>query len=243
MTTAIMKPNKIGLKMDCIICYQYNTITNNKMSQNGEIDLDYVFDELDTSWLQEFQKIDKNGVGYYTTENLLFIKVHYIYVNEKQEITNLYEEKYLFKKPNVLPKEDLIGLIKRNTVINSKKYSLFSILKYNINVEPHNLKTFFKVKNPNQTNNNGDPYLQSIKNIDDVFFDKSIAMFHDLNDLIIIFLDKGSTDKGSADNQSSNKHNTTKRVYINHNIHNIHDINGNNNNNKKTRRNLFKDIL
>ena len=213
------------------------------MSQNGEIDLDYVFDELDTSWLQEFQKIDKNGVGYYTTENLLFIKVHYIYVNEKQEITNLYEEKYLFKKPNVLPKEDLIGLIKRNTVINSKKYSLFSILKYNINVEPHNLKTFFKVKPQNQTNNNGDPYLQSIKNIDDVFFDKSIAMFHDLNDLIIIFLDKGSTDKGSADNQSSNKHNTTKRVYINHNIHNSSNINGNNNNNKKTRRNLFKDIL
>ena len=93
---------------------------------------------------------------------------------------------------------------------------------------------------------NGDPYLQSIKNIDDVFFDKSIAMFHDLNDLIIIFLDKGSTDKGRPDNQASNKHNTTKRVYINHNIHNIHNssnINGNNNNNKKTRRNLFKDIL
>jgi hypothetical protein len=210
------------------------------MSQNGEIDLDYVFDELDTSWLQEFQKIDKNGVGYYTTENLLFIKVHYIYVNEKQEITNLYEEKYFFKKPNVLPKEDLIGLIKRNTVINSKKYSLFSILKYNINVEPHNLKTFFKVKNPTQSNNNnGDPYLQSIKNIDDVFFNKSMAMFHDLNNLIIIFLDKGSIDKGLTDNSASNKHNTTKRVYINHNIHNINS----NNNNKKTRRNLFKDIL
>ena len=221
--------------MDCIICYQYNTITNNKMSHNGEIDLDYVFDELDTSWLQEFQKIDKNGIGYYTTENLLFIKVHYIYVNEKQEITNLYEEKYLFKKPNVLPKEDLIGLIKRNTMINSKKYSLFSILKYNINVEPHNLKTFFKAKNPNQPNNNNvDSYLQSIKNIDDVFFDKSIAMFHDLNDLIIIFLDKGTIDKGTID-----KHNTTKRVYINHNINNII----NTNNNKKTRRNLFKDIL
>jgi hypothetical protein len=210
------------------------------MSHNGEIDLDYVFDELDTSWLQEFQKMDKNGIGYYTTENLLFIKVHYIYVNEKQEITNLYEEKYLFKKPNVLLKEDLIGLIKRNNVVNSKKYSLLSILKYNINVEPHNLKTFFKAKNSNskQTNNNGDPYLQSIKNIDDVFFDKSMTMFHDLNDLIIIFLDKGSTDKGSTDNQPSNKHNTTKRVYINHNISNT-----NVNSNKKTRRNLFKDIL
>ena len=70
-----------------------------------------------------------------------------------------------------------------------------------------------------------------------------MAMFHDLNNLIIIFLDKGSTDKGSADNQVSNKHNTTKRVYINHNIHNSSNNNNNNNNNKKTRRNLFKDIL
>lgn len=214
------------------------------MSQNGEIDLDYVFDELDASWLQEFQKMDKNGVGYYTTENLLFTKVHYIYVNEKQEITNLYEEKYLFKKPNVLLKEDLIGLIKRNTIINNKKYSLFSILKYNINIEPHNLKTFFKGKPPN-LNNNGDPYLQSIKNIDDVFFDKSIAMFHDLNDLIIIFLDKGTidkgvTDKGAIDKGAIDKHNTTKRVYINHNINNSSNIS---NANKKTRRNLFKEIL
>lgn len=213
------------------------------MTHNGEIDLDYVFDELDTSWLQEFQKMDKNGVGYYTTENLLFTKVHYIYVNEKQEITNLYEEKYLFKKPNVLLKEDLIGLIKRNTIINSKKYSLFSILKYNINIEPHNLKTFFKAKPPNH--NNTDPYLQSIKNIDDVFFDKSIAMFHDLNDLIIIFLDKGS-DKGTLDKGTGTiyKHNTTKRVYINHNIHNIHNSsNINGITNKKTRRNLFKEML
>jgi hypothetical protein len=100
------------------------------------------------------------------------------------------------------------------------------------------------VKPQNQTNNNGDPYLQSIKNIDDVFFNKSMAMFHDLNNLIIIFLDKGTIDKGTidkgtTDNQASNKHNTTKRVYINHNIHNSSNIN----NNKKTRRNLFKDIL
>ncbi len=67
-----------------------------------------------------------------------------------------------------------------------------------------------------------------------------MAMFHDLNNLIIIFLDKGLTD-----NQASNKHNTTKRVYINHNIHNIHNSSNinSNNNNKKTRRNLFKDIL
>ena len=213
------------------------------MSQSDEIDLDYTFDELDASWLHEFQKIDKDGISYYKPENLLFTKVHYIYVNRNQEITNLCEEKYLFKRPNVMLKEDLIGFIKRNSVVNCKKYSLLSILKYNINIEPHNFNNFFKSKKP--TNNNSDSFLQSIKNIDDIFFDKSITMFHDLNDLIIIFLDKSTK---TIDNNTSNqleKHNTTKRVYINHNINNVNNSNNINSitNNKKTRRNLFKDIL
>ena len=211
-------------------------------SDENEIDLDYTFDDLDSSWLQEFQKIDKNGISYYNTENLLFTKIHYIYVNGNREITNLCEEKYLFKRPNVMLKEDLIGLIKRNTIVNCRKYSLLSILKYNINIEPHNLKNFFKSNKP-ANNNSRDTFLQSIKNIDDIFFDKSITMFHDLNDLIIIFLDKNSK---TIDNNNSNqleKHNTTKRVYINHNINNVNNIRNNINNNKKTRRNLFKDIM
>ena len=207
------------------------------MSQSDEIDLDYTFDDLDASWLHEFQKIDKNGISYYKPENLLFTKIHYIYVNGNQEITNLCEEKYLFKRPNVMLKEDLIGLIKRNSVVNCKKYSLLSILKYNINIEPHNFNNFFKSKKP--TNNNSDSFLQSIKNIDDIFFDKSIAMFHDLNDLIIIFLDKSTKTIDRTNSNQIDKHNTTKRVYINHNIkNNIDNINS-----KKTRRNLFKDIL
>ena len=56
-------------------------------------------------------------------------------------------------------------------------------------------------------------------------------MFHDLNDLIIMFLEKESTDnKGSSDNKSSNNKGT-KRIYIN----------DSKTLNKKTRRNLFKD--
>jgi hypothetical protein len=207
------------------------------MNQSDELDFEYTFDELDTSWLQEFQKIDKNGISYYKPENLLFTKVHYIYVNGNQEITNLCEDKYLFKRPNVLLKEDLIGLIKRNSVVNCKKYTLLSVLKYNINIEPHNLKNFFSSKKADHSKSNGDTFLQSIKNIDDIFFDKSISMFHDLNDLIIIFLDKNTK---SIDSRLLEKHNTTKRVYINHNINNV---NNSVTNNKKTRRNLFKDIL
>lgn len=181
------------------------------------LDLDYTFEELDASWLHELDKID-NEHKFYIKEDLLFIKINYIYVNSKQEITNLYEEKYIFKTPNVLVKEDLIGLIKRNSFVNQTKYSLFSILKYNISLEAQNLKTFFKTKNDII----GDSYLQSIKNITDIKFDKTISTFQDLNSLIIIFLEK-----------ESNTNSSTRRIYINHLKNNIM--------NKKTKRNLFKD--
>ena len=169
------------------------------------LDLDYTFEELDASWLHELDKMD-NENKFYIKEDLLFIKINYIYVNSKQEITNLYEEKYIFKTPNVLVKEDLIGLIKRNSFVNQTKYSLFSILKYNISLEAQNLKTFFKTKN----NIIGDSYLQSIKNITDIKFDKTISTFQDLNSLIVIFLEK-----------ESNTNSSTRRIYINHFKNNI----------------------
>lgn len=185
------------------------------------LDLDYTFEDLDSSWLEELEKIN-NENQIYIKEDLLFIKINYIYVNTKQEITNLYEEKYIFKTPNMLVKEDLIGLIKRNSFVNQTKYSLFSILKYNINLEAQNLKTFFRTK----TNIIGDSYLQSIKNITDIKFDKTISTLQDLNSLIIIFLEKDT-------NSNTNMNNSTKRIYINHLRNNIM--------NKKTKRNLFKD--
>jgi len=190
------------------------------------LDYDYKFEELDTSWLRDFEAMEKDYKSYYT-EDLLFIRVNYIYVNSNQDITNIYEEKHLFKKPNILLKEDLIGLIKRNSIVNKIKYSLLSILKYNINIEQYNLKTFFRSKN----NNIGNQFLQSIKNINDVVFDKSISMFHDLNSLIIILLEKEQ-----SNNINSNTNNFTKRVYIN-------KMKIKNNEYKKTRRNLFKDNI
>jgi hypothetical protein len=195
---------------------------------NIMVDIDYTFEDLDTSWLDEFEKMDKEYKSYYS-EDLLFIRVHYIYINSNQEITNVYEEKQLFKKPGILSKEDLIGLIKRNTIINQTKYSLLSILKYNINIEPINLKTFFRSKNKNI----GSTYLQSIKHIDDIIFHKSISMFHDLNDLIILFLEKGSSSNHNTvtTSDNNNKSKGTKRIYINDSKYL----------NKKTRRNLFKD--
>jgi hypothetical protein len=210
-------------------------MTDNNKIISSDVDLDYIFEELDTSWLHEFEKIDKEYNTYYT-EDLLFVRVNYVYVNLCQEITNLGEDKYIFKTPNVLTKEDLIGLIKRNNIVNNKKYSLLSILKYNINIEPHNLKTFFRSKNKHI----GQTYLQSVKHIDNIMFDKTISMFQDLNNIMIIFIEKDtSTDR----NKSNNLYNVTKRIYINGFKTGLVTDSGTGiqTKYKKTRRNLFKD--
>ena len=130
-----------------------------------------------------------------------------------------------------MTRDELLGIIKHNTVHNSVKYSLLSLLKYNIDFEPIHLKTFLRSKDRNIGNN----YLQSVTNIDNIVFEKSISMFHDINNLFIIFIDKSPmpTLNNLINNTPAIKNRQmTKRVYIHGLI----------NSQKRTKRNLFKDM-
>jgi hypothetical protein len=173
-------------------------------------------DDLDLTWIEDFEKIDKEYKNYYT-EDIHFIKIHSIYVNNNESIDKIKQDKILLQTPGILQKEELLRIIKNNSISNQIKYTLLSILKFNINIQPENLKTFLRTKN----NNIGSLFLHSIKNIDSITFDKSISLFHDINELIIIFHHK----------INNNLHNHiscgTKRIFINPN--------------KKTKRKQFKE--
>jgi hypothetical protein len=94
------------------------------------------------------------------------------------------------------------------------------------------LKTFLRSKDKNIGKN----YLSSITNIDNIVFEQSISLFHDINNLFIIFIDK------STDTVFNPQHNpmvrtnkqSTKKVYI-------HSY-GYSSNKKRTKRNLFKEM-
>ena len=189
------------------------------MNQENELNND-IFEDIDTSWITEFENLDNEYKDYYT-EDISFIKIHYIYVNKANEIEKVSEQKLLLKVQSVISKEEIVGLIKHNMVCDNRKYSLLYILKYNINIEPFHLKTFIRSKK--MLSNIGNKFLHSMKNIETITFDKTISMFHDLNDLFIIFYDKGTN--LLHNNQG------TKKIYIN------------SNSNKKTKRNLFKDNM
>lgn len=182
--------------------YDKDKDDSNKLDDN----IDYDFSELDTTWISKFEEDEKDYNNYYS-EDLSFIRVNYIYINKSNEIINISEEKCIFKTPGVLSKSELIGIIKRNTIHNTIKYSLLSILKFNINFEPVNLKTFIR----SQDVHIGNQYLQSLTNIDTIIFEKAITLFHDINNLYIIFIDKSDV----AQSNLLRNHNFTKKIYIN----------------------------
>ena len=170
-------------------------------------------DNLDESWLKDFELSEKDYKNFYADE-ITLIPIHLIYISDKS-IEKIKEDKIILQTPGILQKEELMSIIKHNMLSNNKKYSLFSILKFNINLEPANLQTFLRTNDKNI----GNMFLQSIKNIDNIKFDKTISMFHDINDIFILFNEK----------LNGETHKFTKKSHIHYN--------------KKTKRNVFKDIV
>ncbi len=183
-------------------------------SNENMYDLDLNMDlDLDTKWIDDFDKLDNEYKSYYK-EDLSFIKIHSIYINFENEIEKFVEEKLLLKTPSTIMKLEVLGLIKKNMYSNNNKYKLLSILKFNIDIEPYNLKYFLKYTNANTNKkdivNIGNQFLHINKNIDDIYFEKSISMFHDINDLIFIYYNNSPFVINNNTNNNTNNNNNNK---------------------------------
>jgi len=157
-------------------------------------------DILDDDWICNFEKNDKLYKDFYK-DDVYFINLHIIYVNKNNEIEKLKQEIFLMSLPNCVTRNEVLGIIKKNLNDNNTCYSLFSILKYNINIDTEDVQNFLKVSD---LETYYDDFLYTVKNIDSIKFEKTISMFHDLNDLIFIF---NETKKGI--------NNITKKVILN----------------------------
>lgn len=162
------------------------------------MDIEY---NLDDEWITEFEKTDKLYQDFYK-DDLYYTNLRVIYVNRENEIDKIKHESFLLSKKNVISEEEILGILKKNSIDNERKYTLLSILRYNIILEPDDVKNYL-------LNNKNEDYLSVIKNIHDITFQKSITMFHDLNDIIIIFYEKSMEIV-----KKENNINNTKKVYL-----------------------------
>ena len=164
----------------------------------GEENNDISDFSLDTRWIQEFESIDYNYKQFYN-EVVGDIKICSIYVDKNNNIENIKQEILELSRENLITKEEIIKIVKQNSISQKKRYTLLSLLKYNIDLEASNVVHYLK-----QKQSNTDAYLTLVKNIDNIPLNSTINMMQDLNTIFILFYEKNSI-----------SNNTTKKVYIN----------------------------
>jgi|LauGreDrversion4_1035100.scaffolds.fasta_scaffold37078_3 hypothetical protein len=181
--------------------------------QTNDINTDDSQFDLDMKWIEEFESLDENYKAFYS-EDITYINFNYIYVNKENDVEKVKKETLLLKDPNYISREEIIGILKKNYKVSDKQYTILSILKYNINLEPSDIQHFLKKpSNPNQNPNHAteNSFLNSIQNIDAIPLEQSISMFQDLNEIFIIFYEKTDADKNTSPTRG---HNHTKRIYL-----------------------------
>ena len=168
---------------------------------------------LDSKWIEDFQSQDKEYEKYYKND-LRHIKLHCIYVNANNEIERIKKEVVHLRSVNYVSREEIIGILKRNSISNNKRYSVLSILKYNIDIEPSDVPFFLM---DTSSSSSSSSFLTSIKNIDAIQLNQSINMFSSLNNLFIVYNEKVMLENNNNNNNNTNihTHNTTKKIYIN----------------------------
>ena len=97
-------------------------------------------------------------------------------------------------------------------MVDNVNYSIFSLLKYNMTLEPEDIQQYLNT----QEYKDDSSFLKTIKNIDTIFFEKTISSFQDLNSLFFILRKKSSTNEKQIEtlNNHKNIQPYTKKIYI-----------------------------
>jgi len=163
--------------------------------------MEFEYNKLNDDWINNFEKTDKLYQDFYK-DDLYYTNLHIIYVNRNNEIEKIKQESFLMTKPNYISREEILEILKNNSIDNRRRYTLLTILKYNVTLDADDISGFLK------NNNNDDIFLTVVKNIDAISFEKSINMLQDLNDIILIFYEK------SDELKKVNPNNITKKIYL-----------------------------
>ena len=154
--------------------------------------------EFDSEWIKEYEEKENDYKRFYK-EEVNIIDAIFIYINDNNEIYNVKNFKEYIAK-SLIKYERIIEIIKKYQKNMDINHKLMALLNYKIDIDPENIKHLFNYNiNPGT--------LYSIKNINNIKFDKTINLLQDINSIIFIF---------KENNKDKNmKSTTTRRIILN----------------------------
>lgn len=142
---------------------------------------------LDESWVNKIKAVERPYDHFYK-EPTIAVDIICVYVNPNGEAVTVAKQKHqILSSGGVLPKEALLEIIKANKCRNGVRYCAGTIAKYNFTIEPDEVISLDTIDARN--------YLHSQKYYGNVVFEDTIALFQDVNALIIIFVEPNSRNR------------------------------------------------
>jgi hypothetical protein len=168
-------------------------------------------DELDTSWIQTEEKIDSIE-NTYLREPCDSIDVFFIYLDLDNSIEKIVSEKEVPDKGEI-SKERLLKIIQTRRNMDNKKYRLFDLLSFQVDIEPTHIDSFNKKRDIMEIS---DHCFKVLPIFDSVSCISSIFIFQDINSLYFIFKEAEPTGSLRSILRNCQKKNSgvTKKVRI-----------------------------
>jgi len=155
-------------------------------------------DELDVEWATDFENKEINYNNLYQ-DKVTNINIYSLYVNTNCVLDKVKQYKYDLKTPNCLTKREIVTIFKNKKLDDGLNYKLISLLKYNIDLKPIEVKKYIY-----DSENYG--FLDNISELQDIYFYDTITMFDNLNSIFFIYYE--------INKKLNNK--KTKKIYITH---------------------------
>ena len=171
-------------------------------------------EKIDTSWIANF-KSEEESYNHFYKEPLASIMLYVLYVNTRKELIHVDINRCLLAENGWLKRDRIIALIKQYQMRESVKYKLNSILRYNIDLNPDEITAY--ASNAGTGTDDTNRFLTSEKYLDDIHFNDSITMFHDLNALYFLFSEEkvqpASVNQTKRITLAMKKHKTMRNKY------------------------------
>lgn len=161
---------------------------------------------IDDDWVDKYVE-DEVAYDDFYNEIVKSVNVYCVYIDKHKNIIKIKKDRVYLDR-ELLSKNILKKYIDQNKVIFSKHFKLFSILKYNFNIDIKNIKTI----------RNSD-YLTRLNSIEDIYWGKTAKLFSKLNSIHLLFSEKSSSNTkkiyiGHSKNHSKNRNKTKKVKFV-----------------------------
>lgn len=127
-------------------------------------------------------------------EEIESLPIFFLYIDKQNRLIKIRETHHILKK-NTIQDKELLYIIRKHMHFENKKYTLLSILQYNINIGTEEVLQSLRHYSKKQDNDfdslfSTNDFITPHYGINDIIFDETIHIFKDLNMIYIVFHEK-----------------------------------------------------